>query len=166
MPKRSGIGPTVNQDVLAGKVAGVHAALPGAEPSELRRIAEPSGRDGGGTFGFQFRNAAAFGPPLPRTTCATGRWRTRPAECCCSSRCDARSGASPATNPSDPSVPIGTFAALDVMITMRPNHPAIVPSTVALMSSIGVSLYDGVPDTAIPNQTAMAYADISRPRSA
>ena len=35
---------------------------------------------------------------------------------------------------------IGAFTAPDVMLTMRPNLRAIMPSTVALMSSIGVSM--------------------------
>ena len=35
---------------------------------------------------------------------------------------------------------IGVLTALEVMLTMRPNLRAIVPSTVALMSSIGVSM--------------------------
>ena len=35
---------------------------------------------------------------------------------------------------------IGAFTAADVMLTMRPNLRSIMPSTVALMSSIGVSM--------------------------
>ena len=36
---------------------------------------------------------------------------------------------------------IGAFTADDVMLTMRPNLRAIMPSTVALISSIGVSMF-------------------------
>src|ERR1051325_4853414 len=39
-----------------------------------------------------------------------------------------------------PSGPIGAFTALDVIFTMRPKRRAIIASTVALMSSIGVSM--------------------------
>ena len=35
---------------------------------------------------------------------------------------------------------IGAFTAAEVMLTMRPKLRAIMPSTVALMSSIGVSM--------------------------
>ncbi len=35
---------------------------------------------------------------------------------------------------------IGALTAADVMLTMRPNRRAIIPSTVALISSIGVSM--------------------------
>ena len=35
---------------------------------------------------------------------------------------------------------IGAFTAAEVMLTMRPNLRAIMPSTVALISSIGVSM--------------------------
>ena len=56
--------------------------------------------------------------------------------------------ASPATNPARPvrapfdmpSSGIGLFVAAEVMLTMRPNLRAIIPSTVALMSSIGASM--------------------------
>src|SRR5689334_3758405 len=57
--------------------------------------------------------------------------------------------ASPATKPVSPerapfdrpSTSIGAFTALDVMLTMRPNLRSIITSTVALMSSIGVSMF-------------------------
>ena len=39
-----------------------------------------------------------------------------------------------------PSISIGAFTAAEVMLTMRPNLRAIMPSTVALISSIGVSM--------------------------
>ena len=39
-----------------------------------------------------------------------------------------------------PSGPSGAFTALEVMFTIRPNLRSIIPSTVALMSSIGVSM--------------------------
>src|SRR4051812_911985 len=39
-----------------------------------------------------------------------------------------------------PSTSIGDFTAAEVMLTMRPNLRAIMPSTVALISSIGVSM--------------------------
>ncbi len=39
-----------------------------------------------------------------------------------------------------PSTSIGAFTAAEVMLTMRPNLRAIMPSTVALISSIGVSM--------------------------
>ena len=39
-----------------------------------------------------------------------------------------------------PSTSIGAFTAAEVMLTMRPNFRAIMPSTVALISSIGVSM--------------------------
>ena len=39
-----------------------------------------------------------------------------------------------------PSISIGDFTAAEVMLTMRPNFRAIMPSTVALISSIGVSM--------------------------
>ena len=56
--------------------------------------------------------------------------------------------ASPATKPvrparaplDRPSISIGAFTAAEVMLTMRPNLRAIMPSTVALISSIGVSM--------------------------
>ena len=35
---------------------------------------------------------------------------------------------------------IGAFTALEVMLTMRPKPRAAMPSTVALISSIGVSM--------------------------
>jgi hypothetical protein len=35
---------------------------------------------------------------------------------------------------------MGAFTADEVMLTMRPKRRAIMPSTVALMSSIGVSM--------------------------
>ena len=47
----------------------------------------------------------------------------------------------PARAPLDrPSTSIGAFTAAEVMLTMRPNFRAIMPSTVALISSIGVSM--------------------------
>ena len=47
----------------------------------------------------------------------------------------------PARAPLDrPSTSIGDFTAAEVMLTMRPNFRAIMPSTVALISSIGVSM--------------------------
>src|SRR5437588_4333871 len=39
-----------------------------------------------------------------------------------------------------PKIPRGAFTAAEVMLTMRPNLRAIMPSTVALISSIGVSM--------------------------
>ena len=56
--------------------------------------------------------------------------------------------ARPATKPvrparaplESPSTSIGAFTAAEVMLTMRPNLRAIMPSTVALISSIGVSM--------------------------
>ena len=39
-----------------------------------------------------------------------------------------------------PRISIGAFTAAEVMLTMRPNLRAIMPSTVALISSIGVSM--------------------------
>ena len=48
---------------------------------------------------------------------------------------------SPARAPLDnPSTSIGAFTAAEVMLTMRPNFRAIMPSTTALISSIGVSM--------------------------
>ena len=55
---------------------------------------------------------------------------------------------SPATKPvrparaplESPSISIGAFTAAEVMLTMRPNLRDIMPSTVALISSIGVSM--------------------------
>src|SRR3984957_7239025 len=47
----------------------------------------------------------------------------------------------PARAPLDnPKISIGDFTAAEVMLTMRPNLRAIMPSTVALISSIGVSM--------------------------
>src|SRR6266481_14238 len=47
----------------------------------------------------------------------------------------------PARAPLDnPSTSIGAFTADEVMLTMRPNFRAIMPSTVGLISSIGVSM--------------------------
>src|SRR5579871_4546292 len=47
----------------------------------------------------------------------------------------------PARAPLDnPNISIGAFTAAEVMLTMRPNLRAIMPSTVALISSIGVSM--------------------------
>ena len=47
----------------------------------------------------------------------------------------------PARAPLDrPRISIGAFTAAEVMLTMRPNLRAIMPSTVALISSIGVSM--------------------------
>ena len=54
----------------------------------------------------------------------------------------------PATNPvrplrapfDRPRMSMGDFTALDVMLTMRPKPRAAIPSTVALMSSMGVSM--------------------------
>src|SRR5215471_8700035 len=56
--------------------------------------------------------------------------------------------AMPATKPvkparaplESPRISIGAFTAAEVMLTMRPNLRAIMPSTVALISSIGVSM--------------------------
>jgi hypothetical protein len=56
--------------------------------------------------------------------------------------------ASPATKPvrperaplDRPSTSIGALTAPEVMFTMRPNLRAIMPSTVALISSIGASM--------------------------
>ena len=56
--------------------------------------------------------------------------------------------ATPATKPvrpqrapfDRPSTSIGAFTAEDVMLTMRPKLRSIMPSIVALMSSIGVSM--------------------------
>ncbi len=56
--------------------------------------------------------------------------------------------ATPATKPvrparaplDNPNTSIGAFTAAEVMLTMRPNLRAIMPSTVALISSIGVSM--------------------------
>ena len=39
-----------------------------------------------------------------------------------------------------PNMSIGAFTAADVMLTIRPNFRAIMPSTVAFISSIGVSM--------------------------
>src|SRR6185312_7303908 len=39
-----------------------------------------------------------------------------------------------------PRISIGAFTALDVMLTMRPKRRAIILSTVARISSIGVSM--------------------------
>ncbi len=39
-----------------------------------------------------------------------------------------------------PRMSIGAFTAAEVMLTMRPNFRAIMPSTVALISSMGVSM--------------------------
>ncbi|KOF54568.1 hypothetical protein AD428_06170 [Achromobacter sp. DMS1] len=36
---------------------------------------------------------------------------------------------------------MGAFTALDVMLTMRPKPRSAMPSTVALMSSMGVSMF-------------------------
>src|SRR3954466_8558464 len=48
---------------------------------------------------------------------------------------------SPARAPFDrPRISIGAFTAAEVMLTIRPNLRAIIPSTVALISSIGVSM--------------------------
>ncbi len=64
------------------------------------------------------------------TLCATV-WRERP----------ATKPVRPVRAPLDrPSSGIGIFTAPEVMLTMRPNLRAIMPSTVALMSSIGVSM--------------------------
>src|SRR6195256_4201361 len=47
----------------------------------------------------------------------------------------------PARAPLDrPRISIGAFTAAEVILTMRPNLRAIMPSTVALISSIGVSM--------------------------
>src|SRR4029079_18474410 len=47
----------------------------------------------------------------------------------------------PARAPFDrPRISIGALTAAEVMLTMRPNLRAIMPSTVALISSIGVSM--------------------------
>jgi hypothetical protein len=47
----------------------------------------------------------------------------------------------PARAPLDsPRASIGAFTALEVMLTMRPNLRAIMPSIVVLISSIGVSM--------------------------
>ena len=56
--------------------------------------------------------------------------------------------ATPATKPVSPlrapfdrpRISIGAFTALEVMLTMRPKPRAAMPSTVALISSIGVSM--------------------------
>ena len=79
--------------------------------------------------------------------------------------------AMPATNPvrplraplDRPRTSIGAFTAADVMLTMRPNLRAIMPSTVALMSSIGVSMLASMrahPRVAIP------VAEVARRRAA
>src|SRR5262249_61342176 len=55
---------------------------------------------------------------------------------------------SPAIEPVSPAlaplerlrISIGAFVAAEVMLTMRPNLRAIMPSTVALISSMGVSM--------------------------
>src|SRR5205807_8472414 len=39
-----------------------------------------------------------------------------------------------------PNISIGAFTAAEVMLTMRPNLRAIMPSTVALINSIGVNM--------------------------
>src|SRR5437867_3944622 len=57
--------------------------------------------------------------------------------------------ASPATKPvspvrapfESPRMSMGCFTALDVILTMRPKRRAIMPSTVALMRRIGVSMF-------------------------
>ena len=62
--------------------------------------------------------------------------------------CRATCRASPPTNPVSParapllmpSVGIGDFTEAEVMLTMRPKRRAIMPSTVALISAIGVSM--------------------------
>ncbi len=62
--------------------------------------------------------------------------------------CRATCRASPATNPVSPArapllmprVGIGDFTEAEVMLTMRPNRRATMPSTVALISAIGVSM--------------------------
>src|SRR5436190_17587210 len=59
-------------------------------------------------------------------------WRARP----------AMKPVKPVRAPFDrPSAAIGAFTLVEVMLTMRPNLRAIMPSTVALMSSIGVSMF-------------------------
>ncbi len=63
--------------------------------------------------------------------------------------CAATLRATPATKPvrperapfDSPRTSIGAFTADDVMLTMRPKRRAIIPSTVALISSIGVSMF-------------------------
>jgi hypothetical protein len=60
--------------------------------------------------------------------------------------------ATPATKPvrplraplDSPRMSIGAFTELDVMLTMRPKRRAIMPSTVALISSIGVSMFASI----------------------
>ena len=45
-----------------------------------------------------------------------------------------------------PKISMGAFTALEVMLTMRPKPREAMPSTVALMSSMGVSI---LPSTAL-----------------
>ena len=67
--------------------------------------------------------------------------------------CRAMSRATPATKPVRPlrapfdraSEEMGAFTEIDVMLTMRPKLRSIMPSTVALMSSIGAACWHRSP---------------------
>ena len=58
---------------------------------------------------------------------------------------------------------MGAFTAADVMLTMRPNLRAIIPSTVARMSSIGVSM---LASSARIHVVAVEVAEVAGRRSA
>jgi hypothetical protein len=79
--------------------------------------------------------------------------------------------ASPATKPvrperaplDRPSTSIGIFTAPEVMFTMRPKRRAIMPSTVALISSMGASM---LASSAASQSSRDPVAEIARRRAA
>src|SRR3954471_7736127 len=76
------------------------------------------------------RNGPGSSPLIVTLYLAT--WRASPAE----------KAVSPARAPFDiPRLGIGDFTEPEVMLTMRPNLRSHMPSTVALISMIGVSMF-------------------------
>ena len=148
--QRAREGAAVEQDVLAGDEARLGAAEERAGRAEFLGIAEASGGIELGAFRQQLfdGDAALLGlrlRPVPRSRSVSNGPGNRPLMVTLLitvlRAMPATKPVRPARAPLDsPRISIGAFTAAEVMLTMRPNLRAIMPSTVALISSIGVSM--------------------------
>src|SRR5216110_2628961 len=148
--ERAGVDAAVDQEILAGDVARLHAAQICAELAELFGRAEAARRNRlldipphllcGLALLFRAELGVALqpvGPEAPgeqvvdRDVVRDGRARE--------ARHEAGEAAPRAFESA--SSAIGAFTALEVMLRMRPKRLAIIPSTVALISSIGVIMF-------------------------
>ena len=138
--ERPGIRAAVDQEVLPGDVARLRAAEVGAGVAELLRVAEAPGGDRLARVSASApldRHAPRLGAELDSVERSRSVAKKPGSRLLIVTLCRTVWRASPATKPvrpvraplESPSTGIGAFTAPEVMLTMRPNLRAIMPST-------------------------------------